>query len=102
EVVYFCTFTCYNWLPLFELTDFYNEVYKWFDILKSTKIEIIGYVLMPNHVHLLIYYPGVKGNINTVIGTGKRFMAYEIIRRLNAKKEYSLLKILSDGVDENE
>ncbi|MBX9851247.1 MAG: hypothetical protein K2X86_05745 [Cytophagaceae bacterium] len=32
EVVYFCTFTCYNWLPLFELTDFYNEVYKWFDI----------------------------------------------------------------------
>ncbi len=53
EVVYFCTFTFYKWLPLFQLTDFYNEIYKWFKILRQQKIEVTGYVIMPNHIHIL-------------------------------------------------
>ncbi|MBX9852488.1 MAG: hypothetical protein K2X86_12125 [Cytophagaceae bacterium] len=36
------------------------------------------------------------------MGTGKRFMAYEMVRRLEKRKEYSLLKQLSEGVEENE
>lgn len=37
---------------------------------------------MPNHVHVLISFAKCKQYINTFIGNGKRFMAYEIIKRL--------------------
>ena len=102
EVMCFCTFTCHNWLPLIELTDFYDGIYKWFEILRRDRKEVSGYVIMPNHVHVLIYVPEGNKTIDQIIGTGKRFMAYEIVRRLEERKEYSLLKQLSDGVDENE
>jgi hypothetical protein len=35
EGLYFITFTCCQWLPLFEITDGYDIVYNWFDYLKS-------------------------------------------------------------------
>lgn len=43
--IYFITFTCQGWLPLFELTNAYDTVYKWFDYLKSNGHFILGYVL---------------------------------------------------------
>ena len=100
--VYFITFTCFKWLPLFELTKGYDIVYKWFDHLKSKGNYIIGYVIMPNHVHALIGFLHSKVSINTIIGNGKRFMAYEIITRLTEQKEISLLKELSDGVSKRD
>ena len=33
--MYYCTFTCYDWLPLFEMVNGYDMVYKWFDQLKN-------------------------------------------------------------------
>jgi hypothetical protein len=35
EGIYFITFTCQHWLPLFEITKSYDIVYKWFDYLKT-------------------------------------------------------------------
>ena len=32
---YFCTLVCYRWLPLFEITNFYDQVYNRFDHLKT-------------------------------------------------------------------
>ena len=55
--IYFVTFTCYNWLPLFEITNSYDLIYKWFDYLYSKNIRVAGYVIMPNHIHLLLYFP---------------------------------------------
>ena len=39
--MYFCTFTCYNWLHLFDITNAYELVYKWFDELKKNNHEVI-------------------------------------------------------------
>lgn len=44
---FFITFTCYNWLPLIEITHSYYLVYNWFDILKKDGHNITGYVIMP-------------------------------------------------------
>ena len=33
EQIYFCTFTCLNWLHLFEVVNLYDEIYKWFNLL---------------------------------------------------------------------
>jgi len=96
--IYFITFTCYQWLHLIELTNGYNLVYNWFNILETKAHSITGYVIMPNHLHLLLYniYTGVS--LNTIIGNGKRFMAYDIIDSLELQHENSLLTKLELAV----
>ena len=44
---YFCTFYCYQWLPLIEQTNSYDAVYKRFDYLRKKRIEEVAYVIMP-------------------------------------------------------
>ena len=55
---------------------------------------------MPNHVHALISFIETKQIINTIIGNGKRFMAYEIIERLKTANELHLLNQLSAAVEQ--
>ena len=100
--IYFCTFTCYDWLPLFEITNFYDKIYNWFNILENHGNKITGYVLMPNHLHFLIYVGEKSPITNKLIANGKRFMAYDIVSRLKKQNEHSLLKQLEYGVPINE
>ena len=58
-----------------------------------------GYVIMPNHLHFLLYFTMQKQSLNTTVGNGKRFIGYEIINRLKAQKQDSILKILSEAVN---
>jgi hypothetical protein len=57
---------------------------------------------MPNHLHLLIYVNQSCKFINDVIGDSKRFLAYEIVKRLKEWTEVELLNILTAAVDPNE
>lgn len=100
--MYFCTFTCYEWMHLFEQTKSYDIVYNWFNILKQEKIEVVGYVIMPNHVHCILYFPGADFNLNKVLSNGKRFMAYEIINRLEHANDIHTLNSLQDALTERE
>ena len=96
--IYFITFTNYKWIPLFQLTNSYDLVYNWFDVLKRKGHSVIAYVIMPNHVHALIGYVTVPQSINTIVGNGKRFIAYDIVERLERSNNKELLKKLEDGV----
>ena len=96
--MYFCTFTCYNWLPLIESTKSYDQVYKWFDLLKETKAGVVAYVIMPNHLHCILHFSEVDFDLNKIIGNAKRFMAYEIIKRLKQKEETGTLQLLAASV----
>ncbi len=88
--IYFITFTCNQWLPLIQRDNGYDIIYNWFNILVEKGNSITGYVIMPNHVHLLLHYTGMAKSLNLVVGNGKRFMAYEIVKRPNSwmKKNY--------------
>ena len=97
--VYFITFTCHQWKPLIELTNGYDLIYNWFVHLKSKGHYIAGYVIMPNHVHALIAFRNTGQSINTIVGNGKRFIAYEIINRLKELKEEKLLHQLHLSVE---
>ena len=77
--VIFITFTCYKWLPLIEMTSAYDLVYKWFDFLKEKAHNIVGYVIMPNHMHAVIAFWRSRKDMNKVFGHGKRFLAYGIV-----------------------
>ena len=99
---YFITFTCFKWLPLLQKTNAYDSVYKWFDYLYKNSIYTTGYVIMPNHVHAILYFAQMPKSLNTVIGNAKRFIAYEMINRLQEAKEEKLLELLQNGVKESE
>jgi REP element-mobilizing transposase RayT len=97
--LYFLTFTCAKWINLFEITQSYDLVYNWFDILVKNGNKIYAYVIMPNHVHVIIAFKNTENkSIDTIVGNGKRFMAYEIVKRLKEKGETILLQDLSNLV----
>ena len=53
---------------------------------------------MPNHLHAIVYMNESERRINDIIGTGKRFMAYEIVKRLKSINDITTLRKLSDAV----
>ena len=57
---------------------------------------------MPNHVHTIHYFPSAGFDLNKIIGNAKRFMAYEIIKRLEQAHEQDPLKYLGSVVTERE
>lgn len=94
--LYFITFTNTHWLPLIQETNAYDLVYTWFDFLKKDNHEIVSYVIMPNHLHLMIAYRGGNKSLNTIVGNGKRFMSYEIIKRLRENGNTALQQQLKE------
>ena len=98
EGIFFITFTCYQWLPLIEVSNGYDLVYKWFDLLKALGNYIIGYQLMPNHIHVVVAFRNSGKNINKIIGSGKRFIAYGIVEKLQKDDNQETLSKLQAGV----
>lgn len=69
--MYFITFTCHDWLPLIERSDGYAAVCRFFGVLKQKGCIPSAYVIMPNHLHLLVHYTGEAKNLNILVGNGK-------------------------------
>ncbi len=69
--LFFITFTCAKWIPLFETTNTYGAVYRWFDYLKQQGHFIIGYVIIPNHLHAVIAFSHTEKSINTILAMAK-------------------------------
>ncbi|MEQ8907263.1 hypothetical protein [Ekhidna sp.] len=102
ETFYFTTFTCHRWLPLLERAEIHAYLPGWIDQLSSRGLIICGYVMMPNHLHLLLYVTADCKGLNQVLGDGKRFMAYEVVSKLKKLKEEAMLGKLEEGVQANE
>ena len=102
DVFYFCTLTCFKWINLFEITQFYDGIYNWFGILHENHCWLSSYVIMPNHLHIIIYVSDQSRSLNTLFANGKRFMAYEIVERLRSAGESSLLHFLEKTVSYSE
>jgi hypothetical protein len=100
--IYFITITCARWLPLFEKVQGYDIVYNWFNYLKASGHYVTGYVIMPDHLHALIGFSDTGKSINTIIGNGKRFMAYEIVNRLEEQDCVDILHQMKEWVNDTD
>ncbi len=100
--VYFITFTCTNWLPLFKICNGYDGIYNWFNHLKKQGHHIIGYVIMPSHVHAVIAFSNTGKSINLIISNGKRFIAYDLVKRLQQQNSTLILSELSSSLNNTE
>jgi hypothetical protein len=88
-----------DWLSLLEKIKSYDTVYKWFDYLKKQKrIMVKRYVIMPNHILVIIDFGTSAISINTIVSNAKRFMAYEIIKRLKEQDNTEILLKLAEAV----
>lgn len=100
---YFVTFTCAAWMHLFHISSGYDLVYNWFDTLKKQQnCDVLAYVIMPNHLHVILHFHELGFNLNTIVSNGKRFMAYEIVTRLEAAGNTTMLEKLSELLTERE
>ena len=100
---WFITFTCYNWIPLFEITHSYNLLYDWLNFIsKRYNIKTHAFVFMPNHIHIIIKLPETQAELNKVISNGKRFLAYELVKKLKTLGKTDLLEQLSAACTEKE
>ncbi|HNP07322.1 MAG TPA: hypothetical protein PKN99_06830 [Cyclobacteriaceae bacterium] len=99
---YFCTIICYRWFSLFDEAEGYDLVYRWFEHLKRDYCQILGYVIMPNHLHCLLFPTYQEKSLNDLVSEGKRFMAYGIVKALKASGKFDLLAKLSEGVQTSE
>ena len=87
-------------MGLFEITNGYDMVYTWFAVLKRDAIEVAGYVILPNHVHCILYFPKACFNLDKILSNGKRFMAYEFVNRLEIANDMNTLAILQNALTE--
>ena len=73
--LFYITLTCHKWLPLYEMTNGYDLVYNWFDVIKTKYgIKTTAYTIMPNHVHCIFFFPKENFDLNKIVSNGKRFM----------------------------
>ena len=49
---------------------------------------------MPNQVHSILYFHETGFNLDKVLSNGKRFMAYELVNRLEKANDTNTLTVL--------
>ncbi len=66
--LYYITFTCHQWLPLFDLVNGYDLVCNWFRILNDKfAVKTTAYTIMPNHVHCILFFPTAEYDLNKLV-----------------------------------
>ena len=65
-------------------------------------VKTTGFVIMPNHVHLLLYLTDLNVNLNTIMANAKRFMAYDLVKRLAEQQHWDVLDRLAAACTEKE
>jgi hypothetical protein len=57
---------------------------------------------MANHVHAIIAFSNTGKSINTIVSNGKRFIAYDLIQRLQRQNDHLMLNELSSSLNNTE
>jgi len=81
--LHFITFSCYRRLPLLGSPRARNRFVRVLDqVRKEYSFHLVGYVVMPEHVHLLISEP-LRGNPSTVL----KMLKQRVSRLLRRKRQ---------------
>ena len=95
--LHFITFSCYQRLPLLRSAKARNVfVRELARIREEMKFRLIGYVVMPEHVHLLVSEPP-KGTPSTMLQKLKRRVSRKMRGRRKVSKEQMPLPFDCDG-----
>jgi len=93
---HFVTFSCYRRLPLLarrELRDLFLKALE--TIRKKYEMVVVGYVVMPEHVHLLVEEPR-KQNLSVALKALKQSVSRRVLRRL--RQQAGQGELFAEGV----
>jgi REP element-mobilizing transposase RayT len=91
EPAYFLTCTVVGWLPIFTRPETVDILYdSWRFLQKSGRLNVYGYVILENHLHLIVSSPAISKEI----GDFKSYTARQIVDHLEKRKIRTLLKWL--------
>ncbi len=95
----FITFSCYRRYRLLSKKNLLNKFLGHLETFRMThELLILGYVLMPNHIHLVIY-PQREVKLGPLIGRLKSGFAFEVISEWKSQNYYRLpgLEVIRAG-----
>ena len=98
DEIYFITFTIFGWKKIFLDNTYCDLIYKWFDYGKEKyNNRVHGYVIMPNHIHVLMRISQSSPEISKLIFNAKRFLAYGIRDLLQKEDKRDLLDFFAEN-----
>ena len=81
NAIYYITIVVYNRLPIFTTANYVIPVIDSLNYYRyKQNYKLLGYVIMPDHVHLLIWIQG-KSTISEIMRDLKKYTAVRIIRQ---------------------
>ena len=85
--IYFLTATIHKWLPLLESKENKELIIGYLKKLsEEDKIVLYGFVIMPNHIHIIWKQNDMKGK-ETPQGSFLKYTAHEFLKSLKLKEE---------------
>jgi len=91
QFCFFVTTTCKDWLNLFIVDKYYEIICESISFVNiKFKASILAYVIMPNHLHIVVYF-GIKNNLSDYMRDFKKFTSGEIRRMLEQDNQIELL-----------
>jgi len=96
--LHFLTASTYHRVRLFKSVSFCEEFIKTLDHLRTEQgFRLLGYVLMPDHFHLLIW-PSDMANPSKIVGSLKERTAKHIIKKLKKESEAAWCKKMLNAI----
>ncbi len=94
EDCFFVTTTCYRWYHLLALTECKEIVSASINFLNQKyKASVLAYVIMPNHLHLILYFN--EGNqLSTWMRDMKKFTSVKIRQYIESTGDIGLIERL--------
>ena len=91
ESIYYITTVVYNRLPIFTTASYAIAVIDSLNFYRyKHQYKLLGYVIMPDHLHLLIWLPGTS-TISEIMRDLKKFTAVRIIRQAEVENRQEWL-----------
>ena len=88
---FFITTTCHDWLTLLYNDEIISKLYHSLDFVnKKFKAHLVGYVFMPNHIHLIVYFEE-QNQLANYMRDFKKFTSGEIRRIIEKDGNADLL-----------
>jgi len=87
---------------MYEELEMYDSIYKHLNNFIKKGETICGYVIMPNHIHLLTYHKEENGKLKNLVGNLKRFMAYDIVELYEQSDKVNTLLEMKKGITERD
>jgi len=92
--LYFITSTIVDWYPVFTNVSYFNTIIQSLQYCRINKgLRIYAYVVMLDHLHLIVLVDGDSSNLSNVIRDIKRYTSREISNQLKREGKKQSLQI---------